>query len=758
MKNNQVLEQGEDLIDLRKVVQFLQRYYRLILSVTFFVTILGGVLSFVVAPKYTATTSILIETRANNVVDVEAVLGGLGSDDKVLQSQIEIMGSNAVASRVIEKLNLADAPEFLSTTSLISGILASVLPAPDEKIDTLESDSADGLNRRVLGGLSVKLRPRTTVVDVSYEASSPHMAARVANGFADSYLVDQLETKYDATRRANDWLSTRLTELREQVRASEQAVEIYRRQNNLQVAEGNTINEGQLVSLNERLVAAKAETAAAKAKVDQIEKVRKEGGSAAAFADAAQSSVITQLRSKASDVARQEAELSTRYGGRHPQVIAVRSQLADFNRQISEELQRIVNTAENALAVAQSREQSIAADLEQLRSVTSTENQAQVYLRELMREASANRALYESFLTRFKETQAAENINGVDSRILNKAVTPASASFPNKKLFVALSLVLGVMLGTGISLLLELFDNTLKSQNDVEDRLGVPLYSMIPTIPEHANKIGSRAGFSSVFQNIKTRFGLKNKSADETKKIRSLPKGIGSYAADNPLHQYAEAIRTLRSRIRFAGVDKPVKTILVTSSIPGEGKSTVSLNLAQYAAKAGEKVLLIDADLRHPVSSDALTKGKTESIIDVISGQAKLVDVLVNEPGSNFYFLPAPQGKSMWNTAEVLSSDVMKKLIESVANSFDLVIIDSSPVLPVIDSRVLCKDVDGVVMVSAWDRTDRVVVEQAKDLIDNAGGRVMGMVLNSYDANRAKRYRYEAQYGYGYYKYEAYSA
>ncbi|MFS8181297.1 GumC family protein [Pseudovibrio denitrificans] len=726
----------EDSINLRLVFQFLRNYWSLILGITGLVTVLGITFSIIAAPKYTAVTSVYIETRASNVVDVKAVLSGFGSDDKLLKSQIEIIGSNAVAKRVIEEHDLTNSPLFKLEPSKLSEILSKI---------TGEPPVAPSLEQRVLNGLTVNLNRNTTVVDLSYQAHSPEMAAELANGFAEAYLADRLATKYEAIRQASEWLSVRLSELGVKVRASEQAVEQFRSEYNLQVAGGGTISEKQIATLNQQLVFARTKTAEAQARVDQIEKVRVRGGSTSSFADAAQSAVITQLRAKASEVARKEAALTVKYSHKHPAVVSVRSQLADLNQQIEKELQRIVDTAQNELAVAKRREASISDSLDQLRDVTNTENHAQVYLRELIREAAANRTLYESFLARLKETQEFEKMDSVSSRILSRAEVPSNASFPNKRLFLVVSVVLGLIFGTVLALILEIFDNTLKSKEDVEGRIGLPLFSQIPLLDEFASssRLGSFFGF----------LGGKNAhGARGTKSDTASNKAINEFASSNPLSHYAESIRALRSRVKFTRLDDPIKTLLITSAIPGEGKSTVSRNLAHYAAKAGERVLFIDADMRRQLSADTPKDANEKNLADVLMGDVTVADAIRHEEGSKFYYLPAPSHRELWETAELLSSKAMKTLLEGARKSFDLIIIDSPPTIPLIDSRVLSHVVDGTVLVASWNHTDGGLVEQAKELLDQTPGKTLGVVLNNFDVSKARLNKHQASYGYGYYK------
>ncbi|KZK85643.1 Tyrosine-protein kinase wzc [Pseudovibrio sp. Ad46] len=726
----------EDTINLRLVFQYLRNYWSLILGVTGVVTILGVTLAFFAAPKYTAVTSVYIETRAENVVDVKAILSGFGSDNKLLQSQIEIIGSNGVAKRVINDHDLENSPEFRQVPSYLAELFAKI---------TGEPPATTSLEQRVLDGLHVTLNRNTTVVDLSYQAGTPEMAAQLADGFAEAYLADKLATKFDSIRQASEWLSIRLAELGVKVRSSEQAVEQFRNEFNLQLAGSGTINEKQVATLNQQLVFARTKTAESQARVDQIEKVLVRGGSTSSFADAAQSAVITQLRAKASEVERKEAALTVKYSHKHPAVVSVRSQLTDLRAQIEKELQRIVDTAQNELAVAQRREASIAGSLEELRDVTNTENHAQVYLRELVREAAANRTLYESFLARLKETQEFEKMNSVSSRILSPAEIPNNASFPNKKLFLLVSAVLGLIIGTALALLIEQFDNTLKSKEDVEKRIGLPLFSQVPLIDGCAStsKLKSFLGFFASKHASSAR-GVKNNDA--------LNNEITQFASANPLSHYAESIRELRSRVKFSRLDNPIKTLLITSAIPGEGKSTISRNLAHYTAKAGERVLFIDADMRRQISADAPGDLNEKSLADVLTGKVTFAEATKHEEGSNLYYLPAPSHRELWETAELLSSKAMKTLLDGASKSFDLVIIDSPPTLPLIDSRVLSHVVDATVLVASWNHTDGGLVEQAKDLLDQTPGKTLGVILNNFDVSKAKLNKHQASYGYGYYK------
>jgi exopolysaccharide transport family protein len=698
---------------------------------------------------------LLIDTRSSNVVDVDAVLSGIGENDKQFQSQLEIIRSTTVARRVMKQLDLKNNPEFQPKESLLSSLWTKVFPASKEEAIKPQPTERDLLEDAIINtlkaNLSVSVRRRSLVVNVSYTALSPKNAAKIANAFAEAYRVDHLETKYDATKRANDWLNQRLSILRDRVRASEQAVEVYRAENNLHEAEGTTINEKQISELNQQLILARAKTAESSAKVSQIAKVRKEGGSAASFADAQQSQIITQLRSKASEIGRELAQLTAKYGRKHPEVISVRSQLADIRRQINSAVELIVNTARNELEVSKSREQSIIDSLDKLKSNSFSENQAAVYLRELEREAETNRTLYQSFLTRFKETQAAESLDTTETRILTAAQAPRGASFPKKSLFLTLGLIFGFLLGGLIAIVLEILDFSISDPADVKDRLGQNLFATLPTITLDGEVRKTRKSVANLLRQLYTAYFKPTQSIEDSSvksRIRDLQAEIASYSANHPLSAYAEGIRSLRSHLRYFDIDNPLKVIMLSSSIPGEGKSTTAVNLAKYAAKTGERVLLIDSDFRHPVLTKALYPEVEKSLLDVLTNHASVSEVIRQDPETGLFFLPAPIQDDLWQTAEILSSDAMRTFIDGARKSFDLVVIDSSPILPVMDGKALSSLTDGVVIVVEHAATNKNAIKEAIAQIANANGHTLGVVLNNVDTTKKQGYGY-GKYGYG---------
>src|SRR5690606_36890107 len=279
-------------------------------------------------------------------------------------------------------------------------------------------------------------------------SESPAKAARIANAYAETYILDQLEAKFDATRQANEWLSRRLGELREQVRDSERAVEIFRTEQGLEsLGAGVTVSEQQMSELNAQLILARTALAEARAKYERARQIRGSGRSIESMADVVQSGTISSLRQKQAELARELANLSSRYGSRHPEVVNAEAQRRDIESQIGAEISRILGSLENTVSVSETRVASLEESLRAIRGETGQSGQASVQLRELEREAAANRAVYESFLNRFKETSQQQDLQVPDSRVISMATAPSSPSHPRKGLALALAFMLSAALG-----------------------------------------------------------------------------------------------------------------------------------------------------------------------------------------------------------------------------------------------------------------------------------------------------------------------
>jgi succinoglycan biosynthesis transport protein ExoP len=736
-------------IDLHELIRIARRRAPMVIALGLLTGLAGAVYALQLTPVYMARAILLLDTRQQNIVDAEAVVQGLSGNEASIRSEVELIRSYDVAKRVVKKLKLDEQTQSQppAEPSLLRQALEKLTTRVSTPLPAVDVDPTDRLVRSIQSNVGVERREWSYVIDITYSSTNPALAAQIANAFADEYLVDRLESRYEATRRANEWLNERLGDLREKVRDSERAVELFKSQNNIVETAGSTLSDQQIAKLNEQLILAKAEAAQAEVKFEQIQIVKKRGGDVTAFADAMQSSTLGGLKSKASEIRRELANLTARYGDRHPSVVSARAQLADVNRSIGAEAARIVATAENELRVANSRVESIEQSLSEMKGTVATVSQAEIMLRELEREASANKALYESFLSRFKETSQQEKLQATDSRIIEQASVPTTPTAPNKRMITLAALALGLGLGAGLAFLLEQLDRAYRTSAQIERALGVPVLASVPRADlELAGRLGRMARWLNPFSLVVGLFS--DNQSSERRVSRNERIATGRLVVNKPLSAFAEAIRALRMGIRFADVDRPQKVILVTSALPGEGKSTVASNLAQLAATSGERVLLMDLDLRHPVITSLYAPAATVGSVELLLGEADLKKVIVRDTETGMHFIPSPRRRDLTHTAELLASQRLKDLLSHLSDFYDLIVLDTSPLLPVTDGRQLIENVDSLVLVVRWEKTPRDAVETALNQSPGSTEKLTGVVLNDVIVSKARYYDY---YKSGYY-------
>lgn len=729
-------DQGFLELDLMGLYRTLRKRLGLIVSVTLGLTALVMVVVLQQTPLYTASAQVLLDRQKMQVTDMEAVISGLPADSATVDSEVEILKSRALAERVVERLNLMQDPEFngalrepsflrwVDPRFLLRELLALVSADPAPVSEEMRARAErDGVVDSLLGSLDVTRQRLTYVINLSVTSEQPAKAARIANAYADTYILDQLEAKFDATRQANEWLSRRLGELRQQVQDSERAVEIFRSEQGLESSSGVTVSEQQMSELNAQLILARTGLAEARAKYDRARQIRSSGGSIESMADVVQSGTISQLRQKQAELARELANLSSRYGPRHPEVVNAEAQRRDIESQIGSEITRIIGSLQNNVSVAETRVASLEQSLRDIRGETGESGQAMVQLRELEREAAANRAVYESFLNRFKETSQQQDLQVPDSRIISPATAPLSPSHPRKALSLALALVLSAMLGVGLAFLLEHLDNGLTTARDVEEALGLAHLVSVPLVPAEKGPGGK-------------------------------PLKPHDYLVQKPLSAFSESLRSLRSALQLSNVDNPPKVILFTSALPSEGKTTTSVSFARAAAASGLKVVLVDCDLRHPsVHKTFGLATPTAGLVELLAERLDPEAVMIEDEKTSLRILPIATGTA--NPPDLMASSQMQLLIERLRGEYDLVVLDSAPVLPVSDSRVLSRIADETVFVVRWSDTPKDAAQAAIRELRLYQSNIAGAILVAVDATKQAKYGY-GDGGYYYGKYSRY--
>lgn len=729
-------EHGEnrETVDLREMARILLRRWKMLAAVPLALLVCAVIYIVSTDTLYTATATVLVDPRRANVVDTnQTVLSNFGTDDATIESQALMIQSIAILSSVVGQLDLTKDPEFQPRPGLLDPIkrlFARSAPAGGASAEeAARAVAIDILQKR----LKVVRQGTTFLVDINVSSVEPTKAARIANAIADKYFAEQVRAKNEATRIAADWLNGQINTLKSRVLAAEKAVADFRSANNLAVSQGVTINDQQITDLNNQLIAARGQTAETKAKFDQVQKLAQSGKDAGGINAAVTSDLITRLRTQYADIAKNLADMSSKYGPHHPLVANVRAQLRDTQRLIDTEIKRIMDSTQHDYEVALSREASLQKNLDQAQDVSSASGQAQVRLRELQREAEATRTLYESYLARYKDTAAQESLEMPDSRVVTKAGVPIVPSWPKSSLILGLALIVGLGLGSVLAFLADYLDRRVKTLEQTQSATGIPALAAIPLIGTRELAALAKRG----------RRALEHYDSRTTRLLpAALQPPLLRYAMEEPGTFFAEAIRAVRLSVQRALLAEPIKIFMVTSAVDGEGKTTLAVNLAQSLASLGLKTLLIDGDLRNPELTRSLCPHAEIGLMDIAIGDAPLDQAILLDRSTGLSILPSLPVQNVEAASELIFSERMRDILDHLRDHFELIIIDSPPLVPLVDGRALAEMSDRIILSVAWNQTPVDVVSHAINLLAPVYGRLLGTVLTRVDLHRLKFYDY----------------
>ena len=718
------------MLDLRQLMLMFLRRWKLFAAVV--VAIFAAVTLFTlqITPKYTATASVVLERQQQQVVDLQAAAAGLPTDSASVDTEVEVMRSRALAEKVVGDLKLERDPEFnakLKPEPSFSIRRLLSLPSGAEsggEASLLARRELESVIDAVLAGLSVRRQGLTYVIQLSFTSVDPTKASRVANAFAESYLVEKVGTKLDATQRRSRELNSRLGTVRADAERADAELQQYKIQNNLMSSQGATLTEQQISNLNQQLALIGAQQAEAEARLSTARRQVARGSTGEDVAEALSSPVIQDLRRQRAAASQQAAALAERYGALHPERLRFESQVADLDTQITAEVQRVISNLEAQAQVARQRTASLQASINQTRGALEDNNRASVRLNELQNKATSARAIYEAFLNSFKESSAQEGLEQSNARIVARAKIPNGASSPNVPLNLALGLVLGLGAGVGAVFLREAFDSGLTTADGVETQLELPYLGGIPDLASVAKD---------------------DPAARELNPI--------DYVVRKPLSSFAESFRNLRTSVSFSRRGQPVQVVAITSTVPGEGKTTSSWCLARTAALAGSSVVLVDCDLRRRTASHMIKEPPRIGLIEVIHGQATLDEALVDDAATPLKILPL--SRSAQTVRDVFGTPEMTQVLADLRTRFDLVILDTAPVIAVAETRVMGQEADAVVLLARWRKTPKKAIESALRALNSTGAYVAGVSLTMIDMKAQEKYGY-GDSGYYYSSYSRY--
>lgn len=707
----------ESFFDISSLLRVLQARKAIIACTVAAVLAIAAAVLALVVPTYSATAVIMLDQRKNAVADVNAVLSGLPTDSdsvSVVQNQVQVLTSQQLAGRMVDKLRLDNDPEFNAELSPglwnLFGLISNAMDASRLPVRPSLAKGREAAINRLLGRLSVEQVGSSTTMTISVASVDAAKSARITNAYAEGYVEDQLNAKFEATKKAAAWLSSRVRETAAQVQSDQVALQAYKAEHGIvDTMGGGSLVDQQAASVSVQLINAKADLAQKTALYDRTVELQRTGRAVEA-AQVVASPLIAQLRAQQAELQRQEAQLSARYLPKHPKLVDVRSQMSDTKVKIAGEVARVIDSLANDVVVGRANVQSLQNSLDQLRSKHQTENSASVKLKALESAAMSSRSIYEGLLSRLKEVQGQEGIAAPDARIISRAMEPASAS-PRPASVLGIAVPASLVLGLLFAFLAEAIDPTLRTTEHIDRYVGLPVLTTIPEIS-----------------------------------AQSARHQVAEAVVSDPSSSFSEAIRGLYLALSLSSMDRAPKVLLVTSAVPGEGKTVVAVSLARLAARSGRRVIIVDADFRRPAVARAMgVETSAGGIVDLLDGRLPLEQCVVQDTKSHSLVLTGSGGSV--DPSDLLTSDALERLIATLRSRYDLVIIDSAPLLPVNDTLALAPLSDTALFVTHSGKTPRDAVVAALRSLKSKKVPVAGIALT--------RTKIDPRYGYHDYLYGA---
>ncbi|TIX51251.1 GumC family protein [Alteraurantiacibacter aquimixticola] len=685
-----------------------RRHIWLFIGVVLTVLLLVAIRVLTLTPSYAATASIVLQPRSTQVINVRSVVPDLSVNSDIVDTEVRMLTSMALARRVYDVLEAQEA--------------GRPVPDYDRPLTPAEETERDNGANTLLGAVTVRRSGLTYVIDVIAKSPDAQRAADIANTFVNEYVGEQMRSKIATTRNAREWLDERMVQLRSEAAAADAELQQFTISNGLMSANGATMAEEEASALNQQIAGARADLAEKRGRLSAAMAQVRRGGAGADVAQALDSTTITSLRQREADASRRLAELNARYGNLHPDVRNAEKELADARDQIQSEINRILSRMRAEVSVAESRLASLQSSQSAAQQALAANSRAQVGYLELQRKADAAREIYEAFLSRSKETAAQEGLQQADARVSANSPVPSTPDYPNYTLALIFAPLAALASGVGSVLLAEYFQSGIRTKSQVERKLRLRYAGAVPDLES-------------------TLGDMRNSE------------GPHDYILTHPRSTFIEAFRSLRAFVQLRRRGSKL-AVAITSALPMEGKTTTSVCFARTAAMDGTRTILVDCDLRRRGTS-AIFDIEKDGLRSFIAGEATLEEaVFVDEP-TGLAVLGTAEGNT--DTFDPLTAEKLEELIATLKREYDLVVIDTAPVLGVADARTVAAGADSVLVVVRWGKTSPSAAEAAVEILDEAGVPMAGAALTQVDIRKYASTGNEDVYGYhkrfaGYYQ------
>jgi len=728
----------EKTIDLREYFRvFLKRRW-VIITVFAVVVLLTAIATFTAAPVYRANAQIVIEKENPNLVSIEEVMAVDSTGTDYYQTQYKIIQSRTVAREVIRRLDLKNSPEFFPVPkdNLLSGITtgirdalksirdwtASLLKTGEPEDGSGLSDEDAALDSRLVTAFidRVKVSPieNSRLVDVGVEAKDPAMSARMTNELVRAYIDQSLETKLAAAKNAAMWLGEQVDDMRKKVEDAERALLQYKEDQQIITdfsSDAENITAQKLAELNTQLIEAESQRVEAETRYRQAVSIENSPDMLDSIPEVLSNDLVKEVKKMEVVLFNSMSELSKKYGRNHPKMVAIESELAELKKRKQIETGRVINSLKNTYKLALAREESLRSALARQKDESLNLNKKAVQFAVLQREAESTRNMYDMLIKRFKETSLTEEMKTGNIRVIDTAETPQNPVKPNRKRNLLLAVILGLFSGFGLALFLEYLDNTIKLPDEIKEDLNLPFLGAVPAFSTN---------------------GIPDHIPSELVTVHS------------PNSAVSEAYRSIRTSILFSSADTSPQVIMVTSVSPFEGKTTSAANLSVTLANAETRVLLIDADMRRPRVHKIFGLDRKVGLSNVLVGTVPLEDAVFASQVEGLDILPV--GSIPPNPSEIIGSQKMAQLLDTLRKKYSRIIIDTPPTLSVTDALVLSRMVDRVLLVIRSGETPRPAVKSSLVQLQTVNAKLLGAVLNAVGVGRDSYYYY--QYSNYYYR------
>jgi len=713
--------QEHSLSDYWRTLQ--KRKWTVIVSVVI-VVITAALISVRTTPIYDAMTRILISQQRSNPLNFKENNASQEDDyqQRDIETEVKILQSDTMAELVIHRLNLDAHADFAGTARTQSSGGITVSESSDK-----EAARQEQLIRKFQGSLKVQQVPDTSLVEIRYSDPNPSLAADIANAVAATFIEQNVKSRYDSTMQAADWLSKQLADLQIKMESSQAKLIQYQKEHAIVgTDEKQNLTTEKLDELNKELIGAQADRIQRES-LYQIATTNNPETLSAVLQDP----ILTGLRQRQTELQAQYALLSTEFGPGYPKVLEIKNQLDQVDRNYREQVENSVNRIKNDYQTAVNRERMLQAALAEQTGVADQLNQNAIEYKVLKQEADSNRQLYDGLLEQLKQASLAAGLNSSNVRVVDRARVPLHPARPSIPRNMEFALLIGLVVGVVIAFGLEALDTTVKTPDQAASISGLPILGVIPL----------QSAYGAV-TTISKAYLLKKVPRNNIS-----PRPLISYL--EPQSEIAEAYRALRTSILLSSPSHPPRSILVTSSVPQDGKTMTCINIAIVLAQQGKRILLVDADMRRPHIHRAFGLNSQMGLSNILTGSLNVNDAIQATVQPNLFVIPA--GPIPPHPAELLSSPLMQDLLRKLRDDYDHVIVDSPPVISVTDPVLLSVQTDAVLLIIRSGQTTAAHVRRARSLLQSVNAGLLGVVVNAADLGSPDYYYYYYGSKYRYY-------